>query len=98
AKRPGRLSEQRNSWEVYVGHDVHAGPKLTIPVLARLENDFYRNPLHNFHVVAGGVLRREQTEERACRARNAVHVALHSFAVRIHLDSRSLSNAHFPEL
>jgi hypothetical protein len=62
--------------KVYVRHDVHAGPKLTIAILAGLKNYLYRNPLNNFHVVAGGILRREQTEERAGRPRDAVYLAL----------------------
>src|SRR5579864_732494 len=51
---------QRNSVEVYVRHNVHAWPKSSIPVFARLENDLYRNPLDDLHVVPGGILRRKQ--------------------------------------
>jgi hypothetical protein len=44
-------------------------------VLARIENDLHRNPLHDFHVVAGGILRRKQTEERAGCPGDAIYVA-----------------------
>src|SRR5580704_10992199 len=98
AKRPGSMREQRSSLEVYVRDDVHAGPKLAIPVFAGLENNLYRDSLYYFYVVAGGILRRKQTEEGARGTGDAVHVAFQGLAGRIHMDFRSLSDAHVPEL
>src|SRR5271169_659800 len=48
-----------NSLEIHVRHHVHAWSKPAIPVFPRIENDLYRNPLDNFHVVSGGILRRK---------------------------------------
>jgi hypothetical protein len=84
--------------EVHVGHDVHTRPKLAIPVLARFENDLYGNPLHNSYVVAGGILRGMQAEERARCPRYAVHVTLESPAGRVHMNLGLLSDPHVLEL
>ena len=47
-----------------------------IRILARLEDDLHRHALHHLHVVAGGVLGRQQAELRAGRRRDAVDVPL----------------------
>ena len=69
-----------------------------ITVFALIENNFYRDPLYDFHIVAGSILRRKQTEERAGCARNAVYMTLQGFAGRINMDFRPLSNSHAPQL
>ena len=67
-----------NSSEVHVGHDIHTRSKLMVPILSRFKNNLHRNPLDNFHVVAGGIFGRKQTEERTGCSRDAVHVAFES--------------------
>ena len=84
--------------EVNIGHDVHAGPKLTIAIFSRIENDFYRNPLNNFHVIASGVFRWKQTEEWARCSRNAVHVSFQSPASGIDVNFRFLTHTHVLKL
>src|SRR5512139_1711046 len=58
------------------GHDRHAGPQQVLGVLSFLEHDLHRDPLHDLHVVAGGVFGRQQAEPRPGRGRDAVHVPL----------------------
>src|SRR5580698_1877908 len=40
------------SLQIHVWFHVHAGPQPAILVLARIENDLDRDPLHNFDVVS----------------------------------------------
>jgi hypothetical protein len=40
-----------------------------------VERDFRRDALNYFHIVAGGVLRRQQTERRPASGLDAVHMA-----------------------
>ena len=54
--------------------------------------------MDDFYVVAGGILGRKQTEERAGRAGDAVHMAFQSLAGRIHMDFGSLADSHVSEL
>src|SRR5271170_703728 len=88
----------RNLLEVHVRHHIHARSKPTILVLPGIENDLYRDPLHNLHVIPRSILRRKQTEYRTGCPRDAVHMAFQSASARIHMDFRFLSNLHVPEL
>ena len=38
----------------------HSEAEVVVAILARLEDDFYRDALHYLHVITGGVFRREQ--------------------------------------
>src|SRR5579864_88397 len=89
---------QRNLVEIYVRHHVHAGSKASIPVLARLEKNLYRDALDNFHVVSGCILRREQAEQRTGGAGNAVNMTVQSAPTRINVNIGFLSNLHVLEL
>jgi hypothetical protein len=84
--------------KVYVRDHIHARSKLTITIFSRLKNDLYRNSLNNFYVIAGGIFGRKQTESRARRSRDAVHVAFEFSATRIHMDFCPLPNLHVPKL
>src|SRR5208282_1725828 len=88
----------QDSLQVHVRHHVHARAKPPIFILPRIENDLYRNPLHNFHVVSGGIFRRKQAEERPGCSRDAVHMAFQSPPRGIDMNLRSLSNLHVLQL
>src|ERR1700691_266569 len=54
--------------------DIHfrihrqAGPQAMIVVLAGIQIDANRHPLHHFHIVSSGVFRRQQAETRSAGA------------------------------
>jgi hypothetical protein len=54
--------------------------------------------LHDFHVIAGGIFRRKQAEERPGCAGDAVHVALEGFAAGINMNFGLLSHTHVAKL
>src|SRR6185295_1165096 len=77
----------------------HAGPELALDLLAFIENNFHRNALHHFHVITGGVFRRQQAESCARSVSNAVHMPLENAAsVCVHRDTRGLAGMHLCEL
>ena len=69
-----------------------------VAIFARLQNDLYRNPLNNFHVVAGCIFGRQQAEDGARCSRNAVDMTVVSAAVRVELNRCFLAHAHVFEL
>src|SRR5580692_7883426 len=85
------------SSDVYVGHDIHARPKLVILIFSRFEDNFDRNALDDFYIIAGGIFRRKQAEERPGGAGNAVHVSLESPAARIDVNIGFLPDFHVPQ-
>ena len=52
-----------------------------------VEHDLHRDALHDLHVVAGGVLRRQQAEARAGRGGDAVDLAGELAAVGVDVDA-----------
>src|SRR5258708_4514797 len=81
------------------GDHGHARPKAVLLVLARLEDDLHRQPLHDLDVVPGRVLGGEEAEARASGGGDAVHVAaVLPPAVGVHQDHRGLARTHGPEL
>ena len=56
---------RRNSahcWIQTLGVDRHAGAQQVIVVFSGIEHDLYRDALHYLHIIAGGILRRQQAE------------------------------------
>ena len=69
-----------------------------IVVLARIEDDLHRNALHDFHIVASRILRRQQAEARAAGAGDAIHFAVVFSAVGVDFNRDALADLHFAEL
>ena len=69
-----------------------------IVVLSRIKHDLHRNALHDFHVVAGGIFRRQQAEARAAGAGDAFDLAVVAASVRVHIDRDALPDLHLPQL
>ena len=82
------------SSQVNFRFDIHTRPKLVVLIFARLDNNLYRDPLDDFHVVAGCVLRRQQAEDGPGCSGNAIHMSLVRAAVRVELDLCLLADAH----
>ncbi len=81
-----------------LGRHRHAGTQLVIVVRARIEHDLDRNALHDFHVVSGGIFRRQQAEAGAAGAGDAVHLAVVGSAVGVDVDGDALADLHFAQL
>src|SRR5579875_3575991 len=64
----GRAARVSALADIHARHGGHARPQPVIRVLARIDIDAHGNPLHDFHVIAGGVLRRQQTKPGPGRA------------------------------
>ena len=69
-----------------------------ILVFARIEHDFYGNALHHFHVIAGGIFRRQQTEACAAGSGDAVDVSFIFAAIGVDFDGHALPGRIFCEL
>ena len=69
-----------------------------IAVFSRIEHDLHRNPLHDLHVIAGGILGRQQAETGAAGAGNAIDLALVAFSVGIDFDRDPLADFHIAKL
>src|SRR5207247_6655084 len=88
----------RCSPQIHLGDDVHARPELKITVLSRVKDDFYRNPLHDFDVVARGIFRRKQAEKRTGRSGDAVDVAFVAPSIGIGIKNHRLARSDVPKL
>src|SRR5262245_27781926 len=80
------------------GGDVHARPELPIVILSGLDDDFGGDPLHDLDVIAGGVLRRKQTEQGTCCSSDAVDVSLVGSAGGVDVDLHMLPRVDTPKL
>ena len=74
ASHPSRRARCRRSSHLHGRHDRHARAELD--VRRPVEHDLDRHALHDLHVIAGGVLRRQQAEGRAAAGLDAVDVAV----------------------
>src|SRR5208282_133022 len=70
------FKDSRSLLNPHLRHYRHPRPQLMSPGFPRLENYFYRNTLHDFHVVAGSVLGRQQTETLSAGARDGIDAPL----------------------
>src|SRR5262245_44064123 len=84
--------------QIDLWHDTHPRSKPMIAVRARLEHDLHGNTLHYLHVVAGGVLGRQQTEERTGGTCDAVHMSVVCASAGINGESNPLTVFHVLEL
>ena len=69
-----------------------------VGILSEVEQDSNRQPLDDFHVVAGCVLRRQQAEAIAARAGHMLDVATIIPAERIDVNRHRLAAVHAGEL
>ena len=67
-------------------------------VLVSIKHDAHRNSLHHLYVVAGGVLRRKQTEPGTTCAANGEDFAFVLATGRVDLDLNRLSLLHVAQL
>src|SRR5580704_8142928 len=81
-----------------LGFDGHAQAKLVIAVLAFIENDFYRDALNYFYVIARGVFGRQQAGACAAGTGDAVHVGFVGAAVGVHFNFGGLIGPHVFQL
>ena len=58
------------------------------------EVDAHGNALHHLHVISGGVLRRQQAEDRACATAQVCHMAFPCATVGVHFDLHRIAGAH----
>src|SRR5262249_37633144 len=93
----GRSSPDCSSQE-HSGSDIHAGAKLSVGVLPRLDDDLGGNALNDLDVVAGRVFGRKQTEKRTRGSSNAVNVPLVLAARGIDVDLRTLPRTDMAKL
>ena len=54
------MSPLPRSFHLDLGLDGHSQAQQMVFVLAGIEHDFHRHALHDFHVIAGGIFRRQQ--------------------------------------
>jgi hypothetical protein len=78
--------------------DVHTWAKQVIAIFSGLQDDLYGNPLHNFHVVAGGIFRGQEAEERTSGAGDAIDMAFVVAAGRVRVNFDPLADTHVAEL
>ena len=84
--------------------DIHfrihrqAGPQTMIAILARIEIDANRHPLHHLHIIPSCVLRRQQAETRSAGAADLLNRPFVLVAVGIHTKLNPLARLHAAEL
>src|SRR5262249_47533758 len=88
----------RCSPQIHLRDDVHARSELKITVLSRLKDDFYRDPLDDFDVIARSIFRRKQTEKRTGRSGDAVDVAFVAPSIGIRVKNHRLTGPDVPKL
>ena len=100
ATRPAPTEESvlLRSSQVHFRFDIHPRPKLVVLIFARLQNNLYRYPLNDFHVVTGCIFGRQQAEEGARCSRNAIDMTAVRAAVRVEVNLCFLAHAHVFEL
>src|SRR5215469_15589377 len=76
----------------------HARPQTMILVLAGIDIDAHRNALHDFHVIAGRIFRREQAETGARSPPYALHFSVVLAAISIHAERHLLPRLHAAQL
>src|SRR6266853_4410861 len=81
-------------------HNRHPGRQHMLWIdLIWLKDDLDRDPLDDFHVTAGRVLRRNQTESRASPGLNTVHMSLENpVGIRIDIDLNWLAGSNISNL
>jgi hypothetical protein len=77
---------------------IHAWAQYRLIGGDRIEHDFHRDALHNFYVIAGGVLRRQQTQHRTGGPGNRINVAGKGLAVGVDVDFCLLASLHLTKL
>src|SRR5260370_25279844 len=78
----------------YRGHDRHCRPQDMLRVLSLFKANLYRDPLHDLHIIAGGIFRRKQTGLRCSGSAEAIHVPVVVPVVGIYMDRHRLAHAH----
>src|SRR5215471_11861911 len=78
-------------------HNRHSRTQKMLRVLAFFKSDLHRNPLHNFHIIAGRVLWRQQAGPAGSGRSKTVNVALVVAVVGIDVNDHRLADAHVPD-
>src|SRR5271170_6558158 len=86
------------SSQIHFRFDIHTRPKLVVLIFARLQNNLYRYPLNDLHVVAGCVFGRQQAEDGPRCSRNAIDMTAVRAAVRVELNLCFLADTNVFEL
>src|ERR1700722_19850610 len=81
-----------------LGFHRHAGAEFVVFVGSRLKHNLYRDALHDFHVIAGGVFGRQQAEAGAAGAGDAINFAFIFAAGGVYLDVDLLTDFHLAML
>src|SRR5271157_1076959 len=94
ARRASGADVAPRSFEPDFSFDRHSDAQAMVGVLTRLEADAYRQSLHHFDVIAGGVFRRHQAVLLAARTADAFDITLVVAANRIDVNRRALAGPH----
>src|SRR5262245_46683127 len=88
----------RCSPQIHLRHDVDARSELKITVLSWLKDDFYRDSLNDFDVIARGIFGRKQAEKRTGRSGDAVDVASVATPIGIGIKNHTLTGPDVSKL
>src|SRR5579862_1080414 len=80
------------------GVDVHAWAQGFVAARNRIEHDLDWDSLHYFHVVPGGVLRRQQAHARTGSAGDGIHVTREFLVAQIGFHLGALAGVHLGQL
>ena len=69
-----------------------------IVILARLQHNAHRNALHNFYIVAAGILRRQQAEARTGGAAEGIDAAAIVAPGSVGAEGHALAGLHLLQL
>src|ERR1043166_6383614 len=78
--------------------DGHSRAEAIEAALILVEADADGQTLDHFHEIAGGVFRRQQTGDRACRGGQILHVAVEIHTEPVDMDACALAGAHVAKL
>src|ERR1700722_20349913 len=98
ARHAARTDAERRSFEADFGFDRHSNSQAMIWILSLPQSNPDRQSLHDFHIVAGGVLRRHEAVLLAARTAHPFHVGLEVAADRVNVNRRALPGLHAANL
>src|SRR5260370_823590 len=78
----------------YRGHDRHSRPQDMLRVLSLFKANLYRDPLHDLHIIAGGIFRQKQAGLTCSGSAEVIHVPVVVPVVGIFMDRHRLAHAH----
>ena len=78
--------------------DVHAGAQHILAFRVWVQQNLDRNPLHHFHVIARGILGRQEAQTRASRPSNGINMAGESLVIHVNVDLCLLAGMNIGKL